>query len=471
MHFHRYSQLLSFVVVVLAAPVAARADSFDQVLTQEHAPKLYALLDKAGYKAVGFLNFSLSRESLDKTSSFHNAPITRVLPARLQNALLLYAATKFENDLKLLADPSAVAGEKGVASYRTPADLTKLFELTFPVVAVGTPAELVKPDAFVIGDINLSADRTTTQVTLKVLDARSPEPKELYSFAVPTDLSILAESGVSFSLRSRDVKPQVRDVVLPGEVRNKVGESTSALGSAWIDFDVLYDSVPQKINRDVIDPAKYMVPGVKPGQRITFRVKNVSKVKLGVAVLVNKKNVLYGEDIETRDPRRLSKIILTAGTEQSIHGLLDVEGDGRQANIVRELRGLSDQETAAAAKELGASNYCGHITVYVFREGVEQVTSAPKTEKAATPVATTPPSNGLRNPSNRLSWVSAGSLEKLFKESDEVARARDVLIDTGAATQKIETREDRINNPEYAEAIHIRYWQPAKSNAPLTIGK
>src|SRR5687768_1497429 len=120
MHILRYRRFLALFVVALAVPAVGRADSFDQVLTQEHAPKLYGLLDKAGYKAVGFLNFSLAREAIDKTPSFHNAPITRVLPARLQNALLLYSATKFENELKLLADPSAVAVEKGVAGYRTP---------------------------------------------------------------------------------------------------------------------------------------------------------------------------------------------------------------------------------------------------------------------------------------------------------------------------------------------------------------
>jgi hypothetical protein len=487
------------MVIALALailPTAARADNFDQVLVQEHAPKLYGLFEKAGYKTIGFLNFSLARESIDKAPSFHNAPITRVLPARLQNALLLYAATKFENELQLLADPSAVAGEKGVTSYLNPADRAKLFGLTFPVIAVGSRPAPAKPDAFVVGEIRLSTDKSKTTVVLQVIDARSPEkPQPLYEFGVPTDLSILAETGVSFSIRSRDAKaprnpPRVNVVeprgdvvtsdILPVADKRRGGQGgdqpAEALASDWIDFQVMYDSVPQRVVRDDEDRAKYVVKGVEPGQRITFRLKNSSNEKLGVAVLVNKKNVLYGEDIETRDPRRLSKLILQPQSEQTIAGIMDVEGGGQQANVVRELRGLSRQETEEALQELGQSNYCGHITIYVFQEGKERApvsgTPGKRTEGGASvptlPVAAgaATASNGLRNPSNRLAWVGAGSLEKLFKESDEVAKARDVLIEARGPAKTIETKGDRLANPEYVEVLHIRYWQSANRPSP-----
>lgn len=499
----RFVAIAFLIITCLASTI--HADSIDDVLGQKHIEQIYNFLEGKGYKTVGLLNFSLKRDQLDNSPTFQAGPISRSLPIRIQNALALWSPGQFGNEIRLIDDACRVIEKSGVNSYQNQEERDKLFSLDFPILAYPKTAKatLSKADVFIVGDVAISADRKQTTVTLKYFDNQSnKEPTEFHKIVVPTDLTILAESGISFALNARDFdkiigkqrKDKLLEVAGPAlemPDKQKVKEKTEPVttndtqqksntsggtndnsGTAasimvpcstneliwkdWVDLTVLYEDAPQTVYRNPDDRAKFLIKEPKEGQKISFKIKNVSNEKLGIVLLVNKHNVLDSEDIETDTPDKFSKLILMPNgqgvDEFTVKGYIKLNTSNLEDSKVQLFEIMSSARTIELARhELGKSNHYGHITLYVFRDINGSSEGAVPGESAKF---------NLRKQSidNEQFTTLAKALGSHLESKGYIAG--------GAQAEKLSFSNDRINNPQQVVSASIRYLPRVPSNLP-----
>ena len=394
----------------LATPAATRADRIDEALIG-HAPEITAYLIKHQCKNVGVLPFRLQKG--DKLPQFRGGMIVDNMCDRLQNALI-FAANPEAPRIGIVDHAAALAAKKlRGASYRTPADRQKLFSIKYPLMW-GDPPEHVTPDMFLTGKVSASADFRTTTIMIEAFDRAHPSAKlaQVVQFSVKTDRYILADLGQGYSVTKARLLATARGVPAPGDIiegsdppppplnlsqgnagAGEAGDITpepkvedgnpaaangadSASGEQQVmhvgegspgpfplEWTVYYDGVAQTPAADPNAPGdrNFAIPDPKPGQKVTFGVKNTGDSTIGLVLTVNGISTLYEERLQAD---QMQPWILEPGKQFMIKGFHQKDG-----HTYTPIIGFRDEDTKTVAADLGTGEAVGLIEMFLVKAG------------------------------------------------------------------------------------------------------
>ena len=486
--------------LILAAwasgPTAARADNIDLALLDE-APKIMAYLHKQGYKNVGVLEFRVQKGK--EHADFGTGTLNSNMATRLENALILLDDPADPIGVVRDASQHALSRDKK-ATYLTADGRKALMAASYPL-AWGK--EVVKPDAFLVGDVVLSGDNKAAAVTVKAFDKDAGEPKKVQQFTVKTDRSILGDAGQSFQLSKRTLqrgggddpfndaaaasatsKDQNKDQTAakdPNKDQSTVKDQSAvkdqnkdqpapSADDNPVTLTVLYDGQPQNLEDDPASLGEKKVRLIKPqlteNQVVEMVLENKSQSDtLGVVLKVNGQNTLYQE---TDDAPNCHKWVLGPGKTFHIKGFYtDDTGDN-----VLPFKVLSDDETKQKADQMKDDKTLGIIEFHVFR-------SSDKAPDAAMDVSRTVNLRGL-SPHDAAKAKHSASLTDLKNELAPrcrvLAEKRSLAPDKEAIKKHIAKRNligagektsggtiERVDfaNPEEVSFVQIRYYSPS----------
>lgn len=420
----RSTPLLALVVATLAGPV--RADHLDSALVRQ-APRLVEEMRRAGYKNVGILKFEVQKDD--------------ALPSRSFSEFNTGLATRLENALVLAAD---LRNPVGIARTSQADPSKNLFGSRYPL-AWGTQS--VSVDAFLTGVVHLHLNgpqKGTTTVTIRALDRKNPRPRDLMTFRIATDRSLLADTHTTFALRkatvaglrSRQLSEQTADQEAnqdasqtdasePGTITAPDDQTTEnqADFSQFLSFKVLYDG--QEAAGDGLHIAR-----PQPGQKVEFVM--TAKERIAVLVRVNGLNTLKLE--RDRNPDQFSHWVLEPGREYRIRGFYP---DTSTVNLFK----VTPTEEANSEEFLAAHQY--HIDLDVFTTGQATAMSEPQVlERRLTLRKTTTRSASFSEHRKKVETASRGL---------QVRPNRNLLLPGEAGSAQLESAT--FDNP-----IHVGHW-------------
>jgi hypothetical protein len=465
--------LAGLLLACWAGGSGARADNIDEKLVVE-APKLMQEIYHRGYKNVGVLSFRLEKGQSRPT--FHGGMIVTNMADRLQDALVL--ALNPEKPAVGVADGcSAVAGRSiAKASYRMPDDRRRLLALKYPL-AWGNPPQWVTVDAFLTGKVQVSPDLRKTTVYVEMFDRKNPASMTLLAeFTVKTDHVILADIGQGYVVSRGRLKFGRSDTayVPPGSESGRDnpgtnpnpnpnpnpnatpgGSGSDGSDGGQLGFAILYDGVQQKMEPDSASgPMNFTIPDPKPGQKVTFGLKNNSSGIIGVLLVVNDTNTLYEEKSQ---PDQMSPWILEPNKDYVVKGYYL-----RDNETYNPIVGLSDADSAARSSELGGSSLAGIITVYVVTPGASGPSSSTPGESAAPNV-----SRSLRRPSPQ--FLPHGRPRTPADAANAIMRSGIARSERGLmAKDPSNPQQEKLNTRDFhkgtvEKCMIIKYW---KQNSP-----
>lgn len=455
----RKQLLIAFAAIaaMLCATPSAHADNIDNELLKL-SPQLVKALQEKGYKNVGVLKFMVK---VGKQSPSANAgPLNLVMATRIENALI--HASSDTQPLGVTRDATTVAAKADRKfTTLTSEGRAAIFKHKYPL-AWGN--ELVVPDAFVTGNVELSGDLRHTIVTISAFDKSGAAPHKLLSFTVPTDRSILADSGRSFVLKTRSLRGKTRsadDLDLDATTSASAADSgqtvtQQATGEMPIKFDVQFNGASQVIASDPEGQGQVRIDSPQAGDKVTFVVTNTSPNKIGVVVKVNGESTLSQD---TSEDAACQKWILTPGQSCTLRGFYSTE-----ESKVTLFKVLNDDESIARIAEWSGSHpRAGYIDVTVFTETSDGSTDPNLDQQLAKGrmLRGLPHSNsrGLHRPTNH------SEARKLIESHGMTTRAhgRHVrgLVVGGDETDAANLKEDQLNNPTSSFHMQINYYKAA----------
>jgi hypothetical protein len=298
----------------LSAPLARAADeTLDQALRRQ-ADGVVKYLRSKGYHYVGVLKFRAQKGSDERTDNA--GPINLAMADRLEVALLLADP---DERLGIIHAASATLrkADNFRANHLTVDGRKSCFDTWFNLpYGNGAP---VKADAFVTGLVTLSVDRRTTKVCLLAFDRTGEMVKLGKSFTVATDPRTLIEAGDSFLIskgafdggtistagsKANSVQLARADA---GEVAAEKKTFPLPDASAPVELRVQYDGVEQKYT---VRDGQAFVPEPRAGQQVAFGLRNNTKQKVGVVLMINGESTLFREK---GDPVQCRKWVLEPG--------------------------------------------------------------------------------------------------------------------------------------------------------------
>jgi hypothetical protein len=406
--------ILCLAAPALAAP-GARAEDRIALEMPIQAHRIFRHMKKQGYHNVGVLPFRAQKG--DEDPSFGTGPLNRGMAVILENALIL--ANDPEEPFGIISRAYETAFRKDrKATCMTREGAQKLFEHDYPL-AWGDST--VRADALLTGLVKLSKDRKTTAVTIEVIDAASKGRKELTSFSVPTDRSILNGLYEGFMIDSKRMRTMaVKDI--DKEAADSSHRPPTPQDSWLIDVQVLYNGksqAPVKTGPMQFDVAE---PSEKDG--VTLRLKNVSDVEVGVVVAVNDENTLYREKVYADTAERCSMWILKPGQEGEVRGFYTE--DNKHFEPFKVL----PTQLSHTLEELNPDNHLlGKLQVFEFQKVAARVDSGlmkplPATKRPANPEQAARAVEKLNSREARL--VTAGIIIA-DKKLDDTALTRTVF--------------------------------------------
>jgi len=353
--------LLLGLTACLAPTLAHAQESLERGLLKE-APKLIKYFQKQGYKNVGVLKFMVTREGTEGWSD--NVGTLNTLAARrLELALIL--ANDPRTPVNIINNASDVAQKIPGANHLKKDGRLKLFAAKYPL-AWGT--EMVEPDAFVTGIMQISKDLRMLKLSLLCFDNKAnelggaPPP--------PTDLQVanatdrLSEMNESFILRGAfddgtaetTVKNQEKVYQEAKNVYEQKAKHPVRRDDQPVTLEVRYDGrvIPCEVRG-----GKAFIPEPNEGQRVEFGLRrdNVQE-RYGVVLKVNGENTLDKERFPDASCR---KWILAPG-----EGPWVIRGYQLGNNRREDFRVASAAE--AKTIEMYYGRDVGTITMCVFRE-------------------------------------------------------------------------------------------------------
>jgi hypothetical protein len=335
-------------------PPLARADHIDVELKRQSRPILRDLR-KQGYKNVGVLKFQVQMPG--RQPSYNVGLLNTNMVGRLENILILY-----NNDTPAIGvtrEAGRVAARKRGSRLSTAAGRSALFKDTYPL-AWGS--KRVSVDAFLTGVIKPSRDMKTTTVTIQAFDRKEPAKlRQVVSFTVPMDRSILTDLGQSFVVAQRSLTgglaAQEAEAIRSARARD---DKNDPPGQDLVELKILYNGQPVEIRQDPNSPGEQQVDEPKEGTTVSFTLRNKSDKRIGVALRVNGQNTTV-EDEKELQVEQYTRWILEPGKEYPIQGFYNADGNG-----YKEFKVLSDEDS----KQVQVSaEVKGLIQVDVFVEG------------------------------------------------------------------------------------------------------
>jgi hypothetical protein len=314
----RTSAGLGCLALLLAGGNPVLADNIDNTLRIK-AREIMRQLEERGYKNVGILKFQVKKGEQPLTLTA--GKLNGLMATRLENALV--TADNEDALIGLTRGASAVAAAKDdKATYLTPEGRQNLFKHAYPL-AWGKQA--VKVDAFLTGIVDIMApDLTKTKVTIQAFDPKDAKPRDVLSFTVDTDLSILRDTNHNFVVRrsfngwanANDPDEELNKLAVKDAVKDtKPGASRQLMLKEmkdYLDIQILFDGQPVAITPDGF----LNKPAV--GQTVLIKVK--AKDRLGLLLRLNGVNTLNEQGDEKADLNDYNWWVLEPRTEYSIRG-------------------------------------------------------------------------------------------------------------------------------------------------------
>jgi hypothetical protein len=353
--------LLAVGLLALAAP-AARADAIDRALVRNSTDIMAKVRGlKAGTVAV--LKFEVKVG--DKPASFDAGPANTKLAQKLENLLIL--ANDSKHKLFVVADAgtaaAAAAGKAGSPfTWRTDTGRAMFCEL--PALPLAwDKSQSLRPDAFVTGRLELSADLAETRVTLygftrsnpadlvtllTVTGASGMEPAK----PLHTDRSVLALAGVAFAVGAMPANSrkaddaaarQARELFAAGQPGNAERVFAALAQHSPVRLEVLLNgqAVPLRADDDAPGGGRVVWPagGIGPNDTVEFRLTSASTTdRFSVLLAMNGRNTNARnpeDDLNVRDGRDQRKWVLDPGESIRIRGFYtDLSGNHNPFSVL-----------------------------------------------------------------------------------------------------------------------------------------
>ncbi len=471
--------------LLLAGPASVSAAdsasaSLDRAL-QEQAPEILKQLREKGYKNVGILKFRI-KKGTDPVSD-KVGTLNMFLADRLEVALILVNSNDPAKQIGIIKKASATAAKIPGASHVTADGRAKLFTSEYPL---SWGDSNVKPDAFLTGIAQVSADLKQITVGILVFDASGGAlTKVVPPFDAVTTPSMLGEVGESFTLRGAfdSAKPEiVQAKVIEVAAKVKTSDASHPLAdpATPVMLEIHYDGKPVPLE---FRNGKAFVAEPQQGQKVMLVLRRTehAKGRLGVVVKVNGENTLNRQRLRDIDCR---KWVLDPGATP-----MKLEGYQLEQDTAEEFRVLSDAESSAAEFSYGAD--VGMISLTVFREvGGEALPEAgpaktptpalpqpdtPKIAKKPDP-SPTPPSDLPEEAAEDLLALSRGihppktpkNLAALKHQLREGSRTSDTrgLIAQGQVTASTVKKVQFTADPTPILSAAINYYSPKGAGKP-----
>jgi hypothetical protein len=467
--------------VAFSAPLA-RADNLDTSLVK-HTPEVMHYLREHHCKNVGILKFRVQKGK--QPISFKVGPLNDNLAGRLETALCL--ANKEQSPIGIIHDADHVALVNKLPSYTHPAGKHALFAQKYRLAWESPP---VSPDLFLTGFVTVPPDMKTATVTIEAFGPASTKPSKVVSFPVAVDRSLLVDLNESFQVSSRRLGRHTRDIDLDEDAvedaSNKDNTQTTAVTSGdggnrsaavaaknsdekLLDFQILYDGIPQPVTADPGSPGELHVPEPNENQAVSIAVRSVAPDRIGLVLMVNGVSTLY-EEPQQGDVSKNLAWVLDPGHQYVIKGY---QQDNK---TFKPFRVLSSADSEAVS-------YCentGLIHFHIVRSGVlgvidylpptrpdgpKQIAGAEGATKGDTPASSM--NISLRGLS-RSALAKGGhtrslaALKKAYRDHSHIGGPRKgrglVVQDQNVAEGAI--RNDQVQNPVHVQTIVVRYYKP-----------
>lgn len=361
-----------------------RGDAIDAALTR-NARQLVLSLHEHNYRNVAVLPFRV--QNAGERPTFHAGLINHNLPERVGNAIIL-GMRHGEPLIGLCTDPvSIIESELGTSGYRTAEQRRSLFRPLFPVITGGRK----RIDAFLTGKVILNHVTENVRVEIEAFDSINPEIiEDICIFDCELDDFVLTDASIGFTRRNgRRVLTRAlsADDIVSG---SSAGQSESSTASrrtvpskfsassssnsplSMIDFRIMYDNQPVAIRQST---GAFEADDPKPGQNVTFELRNRLQEKIGVVVTVNGTSTLY---TEKGQPSQMTRWVLEPGKLYRIKGF---HRKDRQSYI--PIVGMNEEDSRKRFSDFGGKN-AGLVHVHIFRStGQDRLAqAAPPSERS-----------------------------------------------------------------------------------------
>jgi hypothetical protein len=470
--FGRKASVLALAAVALSAPLA-RADNLDTSLVK-HAPEVMHYLREHHCKNVGILKFRVQKGK--QPTSFKVGPLNDNLPGRLEIALCL--ANKEQSPIGIIHDADHVALVKKLPSYTNPAGKHVLFAQKYRLAWESPP---VSPDLFLTGFVTIPPDLKTATVTIEAFGPASTKPSKVVSFPVAVDRSLLVDLNESFQVSSRKLGRRTRgDIDLDEDAvedaSKKDNMQTTAVTSGGggnlpagspiaknsdeklLDFQILYDGVPQPVTADPGSPGELHIPEPNENQAVSIAVRSVAPDRIGLVLMVNGVSTLY-EEPQQDDVSKNLAWVLDPGRQYVIKGY---QQDNKTFKPFRVLSS-ADSEAVSYCENTGLIHF--HIVRSCGSDGPKQIVGHDGATKGDTPASSM--NISLRGLS-RSALAKGGhtrslaALKKAYREHSHIGgprKGRGLLVQDQTVAEGA-IRNDQVQNPVHVQTIVVRYYKP-----------
>jgi hypothetical protein len=421
----------------MASPArAAAADRIEDKLKAEGV-KVVEYLRDHGYQAVGVLKFRVKLGN--EPESFSVGILNVVMTRRLQN--LLIAMNDEAKPLQIIHEAAQVAaGKKEHANYTSPEGCAKFFEYKYPLAwGSGT----VQADVFLTGLVKVSPDKSTTTVVIEAIDRETKKPKEITSFQVRTDRTILSDACESFVLPGKQVRKLGADEQEEEAAKNSYerdqDKDRPKPGDRLVKLEILYSGKAQEEAGSEKHPGEYQVPEPQENDEVVLALTNLSDKRVAVVLAVNGKNTLYKQDRLEARPEGLAKWILEPGVRYTVRGYY------HEGGLKYEPFKVISEEESLAEEEQNLHPKLGAIELFVFTEGGKKSPVLVREAGLRKPV-------GAQKKKPQTAKEAAALVQQTSRRSTKAAG----LIKPGENTKDTEVKTASFNDPQLQE--YRAYW-------------
>lgn len=464
---HGFSQRVSrrlpgaaaLLLLWTAASLAPAADRIEENLPAQ-AYKALKYLKSQGCENVGVLKFRVKKGNDPET--FFAGPLNVALANALENALILM--NDKTKPLGIIHDANRVAAsKKDKVSYLTAEGCKKLFGYDYPL-AWGD--KQVQADAFITGLVHIDLDKRLTKITIESLERKGGPRKEISSFEVRTDRSILSDVCATFALdykKIRTLEPEQQDDQAVDDVKNRLNSPKPTPANRLAELDVYYNNEKQDLEDhwepgDKNNPEKldarlrgrhYRVPVPEENARITLGVRNPTNMRVGIVVAVNGINTLHQEELRDRSIESCTKWILDPGKSYELHGFYRDDGKSYLPFKV-----LSRERSQQVEEQLQTDEWLGAIQMFVFYEGSTEGDPLIRSAGLRRPLKAG--STRPRTAEEAAAWV---------RRNGSAVRSAG-LIFAGDSAKQTEIKSQPFKDPQQIDSQVIWYYQRTAAGKP-----
>ena len=452
------------LLAVTTLPARADFDDLDARL-REQAPKIIEYLQKNNCENVGVLKFLVDRG--DGKASDNAGPLNAGIAGRLEVALLLSLRDEKPG---VVYQANEVAAKIRGASHLTAEGRQKFFRRPY-VLAWGEPGRTVQPDRFLTGLVSLSKDLRQTTVRVDAFDRDGKLDEGIVTFAIDTPPRVLAETGYSYLITPKsnpELFKGIRGSFKKSEIQKTVVDQTIQYTSSQGNGG---GATPPSIEKDApikvailingaeVPVADGAIPEPKEGDRLVFRLENVSDSVQGVVLKVNGENTIFREKFDGKD---CYKWILKPGEKVLVAGF-------QKTPMLRDDFRIQTPEESQAG-EVNYGPFAGTFQAMAFRgkllapgEKPRPIKTESKEEEALASAAISRGSVQFSDDDNgqKPRPQSLAELQEQLKGREKSASDGRGMVGTGAEKEsEIKKVTFEADPPEAVMNYTIRYYKP-----------